>query len=391
MMRPAMVLLLFLAAAAWSLAPTAARADAGTCFSCHDRSAFSGPLVHAPVKRGRCGLCHNPHVARFQGLLRLRQDRLCYSCHRQQKEAFARGVVHEPVASGNCTGCHTPHAGSGKGLLREDLSGACFACHRDLAGKYRYTHQPYAKGECGRCHRPHRADNLQLLVEDGDRLCLGCHDGGDLAAGHRDFPAPPAGCLSCHNPHGSGRSALIRDELHPPYRQGCGGCHRPGGLTVARCLECHEDVQHQMMATHSHLTRRNGNSCLNCHSPHAGDTAALLRGPVRLLCVSCHLQTLNGYRQSSSKHPDIQDCSSCHEPHGSSHLALLKGDGIAVCVQCHEDQGRFTHPVGPGILDRQTGQVVTCVSCHNPMGTKYGYQLVRDGKKALCIVCHRAY
>ncbi len=390
-MRVPMILPLLLLLVVPFPARAVTHADAGTCFSCHDRARFSGRVVHKPVADGRCGRCHNPHVARFKGLLRDRQDSLCYSCHGEQRKAFARGVVHEPVAAGNCTGCHTPHAGGGKGLVRDDLAGACFGCHRSLARKYRHTHQPYARGECGSCHRPHRADNQELLVRDGDRLCRTCHEADDLAAGHRDFPAPPAGCLSCHNPHGSGRAALVRDELHPPYRQGCSACHRPGGLTVARCLECHGDVQEQMLTTHSHLTRQDGNSCLNCHSPHAGDTAALLRAPVRLLCVSCHLQTLEGYRRSSSKHPDIQECSDCHEPHGSSHPAMLRGDGIEVCVRCHEDQGRFTHPVGPGILDRQTGQVVTCVSCHNPMGTEYSYQLVRNGKKALCVVCHRAY
>ncbi len=389
MIRMAMMLLFLLAAA--TMVPAVAMADDRACFSCHERSGFSGRVVHEPVAGGRCGVCHNPHVARFKGLLRQRQDTLCYSCHRRQKETFARGVVHEPVADGRCTGCHTPHAGSGRGLIRKDLAGACFACHQDLERKYRYTHQPYAGGQCGSCHRPHRADNLELLVEDGDRLCLTCHVEADLAGGHRDFPAAPAGCLSCHNPHGSSRRALVRDELHQPFRRGCGACHRPGGLTVARCLECHRGVQQQMLATHSHLTRQDGNSCLNCHSPHAGDTDALLRGPVRLLCVSCHLQTLSGYRKSASKHPDIRECNGCHEPHGSSHLAMLRGDGIEVCVRCHEDQGKFTHPVGPGVLDRQTGQVVTCVSCHNPMGTQYGYQLVRDGKKALCVVCHRAY
>ncbi len=389
MMRVPLILLLFLLVALATV-PAAARADAGTCFSCHDRSAFSGRVVHQPVAGGRCGICHNPHVARYKGLLRERQDVLCYSCHGGQKELFRRGVVHQPVADGRCTGCHTPHAG-GRGLVRKDLAGACFDCHQDLARKYRHTHQPYARGECGSCHRPHRADNLELLVSDGDRLCLTCHTGGDLVAGHAGFPVPAAGCLSCHNPHGSSRAALVRDELHSPYRKGCSDCHRPGGLTMARCLECHADVQKQMLTTHSHLTRQDGNSCLNCHSPHAGDTDALLKGPVRLLCVSCHLRTLNGYRKSRFKHPDIKDCNSCHEPHGSSQLAMLKGDGIQVCVRCHEDQGTFTHPVGPGVLDRQTGQEVTCVSCHNPMGTPYSYQLVRDGKKALCVVCHRAY
>ncbi|BCO10280.1 hypothetical protein GF1_26560 [Desulfolithobacter dissulfuricans] len=70
---------------------------------------------------------------------------------------------------------------------------------------------------------------------------------------------------------------------------------------------------------------------------------------------------------------------------------MLRGNGNDVCVQCHEDQGKFTHPVGPEVLDSHTGQMVTCVSCHNPMGTEYKYHLIEEGKKALCVLCHKTY
>ncbi len=70
---------------------------------------------------------------------------------------------------------------------------------------------------------------------------------------------------------------------------------------------------------------------------------------------------------------------------------MLKGGSNAVCIQCHESQGNFTHPVGPKVLEIHTGQMVTCVSCHNPMGTNNKFHLIQEGKKALCILCHRTY
>ncbi|MBU1233200.1 MAG: cytochrome c3 family protein [Proteobacteria bacterium] len=35
--------------------------------------------------------------------------------------------------------------------------------------------------------------------------------------------------------------------------------------------------------------------------------------------------------------------------------------------------------------------MVTCVSCHNPMGTDHKAHLVQEGKRALCVLCHRTY
>lgn len=390
-MRNSVIVLFFLIAVELLSVDSSQAADV-SCFGCHDAVQFSGKVVHKPVADARCDVCHNPHVARYKGLLRNRQDVLCYSCHRRQEKAFSQGIVHDPVARGKCSSCHAPHVGSRKGLIRDDPAADCFACHKKLPEKYKVTHKPYAEGRCMSCHRPHQADNLQLLADESDHLCLSCHEDSGLEEGHSGFPGKLKNCLSCHNPHGSERAGLIRNVVHQPFKDGCGSCHDGSvGLGMENCLKCHPDVRKQMLAPHSHLSQTNGNSCLNCHSPHAGDDENLLKGPERLLCASCHGQTMAGYRQSRFRHSDIQDCSGCHEVHGSRNPAMIKGDGNDVCIQCHENQGKFTHPVGPGVLDRFTGQMVTCVSCHNPMGTEFEYHLVREGKKALCIVCHRAY
>ena len=52
------------------------------CLACHDLTDGSPPkITHAPVENGECSSCHNPHVARFGGLLRERPASLCISCH----------------------------------------------------------------------------------------------------------------------------------------------------------------------------------------------------------------------------------------------------------------------------------------------------------------------
>jgi predicted CXXCH cytochrome family protein len=77
--------------------------------------------------------------------------------------------------------------------------------------------------------------------------------------------------------------------------------------------------------------------------------------------------------------------------HGSNRRAMLKLDGNAICSQCHETQGKFSHPVGEKIRDPRTGQMMTCVSCHNPHGTSFRHQLIMSGQKDLCTQCHQTY
>ncbi|WP_456387061.1 cytochrome c3 family protein [Desulfolithobacter sp.] len=374
-----------------SVAPLSVPA-AEVCFQCHDARRFQARYVHKPVAGSQCATCHNPHVARFAGLLRNREDILCYSCHKKEKNSFEQGFVHEPVSKGQCSVCHTPHASNQKALIRDNLAEDCFACHEALPREFKNTHKPFADGQCMSCHRPHRADNLELLKQEPDALCTSCHSTSLLAQKHKGYPGQLNNCLSCHNPHGSERPALVRNILHKPYEEGCASCHdTSGGNTMTACLTCHENIKSEIYAPHSHMTRNGGNSCLNCHSPHAGNDRALLKGPERLLCINCHEETMAGYKKSKSKHPPVKKCSQCHLPHGGRDLALLKGNGNDVCVQCHEDQGKFTHPVGPEVLDSNTGQMVTCVSCHNPMGTEHKYHLIEEGKKALCVLCHKTY
>jgi len=363
------------------------------CFKCHKQQLFKNTFTHKPVADDNCGSCHNPHVARYKNLLQQNVAALCFSCHEKAGREFNQGIVHSPVKKGDCTACHAPHASNDRGLLNKRLADSCFSCHTATPKQFEHTHTPYAKGACTACHRPHQADNGYLLIDNTDKLCLTCHQQATLQRGHANFPKQPAQCLSCHNPHGSKRKGLIRNEMHKPFAEGCKGCHgkeQEGAATV--CLECHDDVKQQMYTTHSHFTAPGkGNGCLECHSPHAGDTTNLLISEQRILCRKCHEETFHRKESSPYPHPDAATCSNCHDIHGSNNAGMLKGDGNDVCAGCHKDQGQFTHPVGAKIRDPRTDQAVTCVSCHYPMGTEYKYQLKRNGQKELCILCHRAY
>ncbi len=364
------------------------------CFSCHDRKDFAKAVIHQPVAKGECERCHNPHVARYKGLLQQEVEKLCLSCHEIVSKVTKQNTqVHKPVLDGQCLACHDPHSSAVKGLLREkNQKESCFKCHENLAKNMTFTHQPFARGECSSCHQPHQSERFYLLKAEPDVLCRTCHK-GTLLEFHKNFPTKPAACLTCHNPHGSSRKGLIKDFLHEPFKAGCSDCHTAPGVRVGteKCLECHDEVRDKVMAVHNHLNSATGNSCINCHSPHASDVGKLFKTNLAQVCRECHRDTFQNYVGKMHSHPDVGACANCHEVHGSNNLAMLKGDGNQVCNGCHKTQGQFTHPVGEGVFDPRTGGILTCVSCHYPHGTDYPFNLKQEGSKDLCVLCHRGY
>lgn len=362
------------------------------CYQCHEKSAFQKKVIHQPVTKGECTACHNPHVAKHAGMLQDKVSDLCYSCHQEESKSFRKGIMHDPVRQGNCTACHDPHASNDKGLMKGEFGDSCLTCHTTLSKKYKTMHKPYAKGECSSCHDPHRADNYMLLKTSAQKICRKCHSSEKIATVHKNFPAKIEGCLTCHNPHGSDHNGLIRNVQHEPYTEDCGTCHVQGKKVIGQevCLECHDEIKTGLLAVHNHLTEREGNSCINCHSPHAGNTENLLKSRQILLCRSCHDDTFRKHDETLYVHiASVKDCVACHEVHGSNQAAMVKGDGNKMCLQCHEDQGQFSHPVGEGVIDPRNSQVINCVSCHHPHGTNFKGELKLSGQEDLCIQCHR--
>ncbi len=360
------------------------------CFSCHDRDAFQKQVKHEPADSGDCLTCHNPHAARFAGLLQVEVKDLCYSCHTEEADKQREGVVHMPVQKGECLSCHNPHSSDQPGLLADSPSVLCVKCHTDLPSKAKYTHSPFAKGECFSCHQPHQAPYPYLLTKETDSLCLGCHQMDSLQQKHSNFPAKLGKCVSCHNPHGSDRPGMIRNILHQAYSDGCQNCHtgKDTPILIDTCLDCHNEVGEKMASSHNHLVRYGDNGCIACHSPHAGDDKRLLKGKQRHVCGTCHEATFKRLDTAKFTHKMNGPCNDCHAPHGSNHPAMLKAEINDVCSKCHGKHGVFTHPIGEHVYDPRTGQKMTCASCHASKGTDYPFHTRLSGSKDLCVQCH---
>ncbi len=364
------------------------------CFQCHPRAKLLQGRIHEPVAKGECVRCHRPHVARHKGLLTEAPPELCFACHKRVKRELTSAVlVHPPFREGACLRCHKPHSAAGKGLLKDSLRTVCFSCHKDLKQSFPHVHAPFGKGRCLVCHEPHASGDRRLLKRKGSNLCVSCHAPTSRWKRIHRGDGTSMDCLSCHHPHGSKRKGILRNVSHAPYAQKkCSVCHEKRNRGAALCFSCHKDVQKSFDHFHNHLLGGySPNPCLLCHSPHLADTKAMLRDTPRRLCQQCHPETYRQREETLYSHPKWKMCNECHAPHGSDHPAMLKGNGNRVCVRCHETQGKFTHPVGEKVRDPRNDQPITCVTCHNTMGTNFKYNLRLSGEAALCIECHKNY
>jgi len=375
------------------------------CLVCHDlEAALAAPVKHAPVQTGDCTSCHNPHVSRFEGLLRERPAALCVECHADVKQALSRPVVHEPVAEGRCVDCHEPHGSSHAGLLVRSSVDLCRGCHQEVSRweSRPVKHPPFAQGDCSTCHDPHAADNPGLAAKPGGGICSPCHPVTDLfRQRHRGYPVERAECDQCHDPHASGRKGLFRARLHPPFEEGdCTTCHASAGASdpfalVAGedelCGTCHEDqVEESRAAAFPHVSA-GGSRCTDCHNPHTGDGESLLRDEEQSLCLGCH--DPGGAKSGQSgrylTHGDDLPCTTCHEAHGGAELLLLRGGPVEVCAECHTHEHGIRHPLGEGTRDPRSGNPMSCLSCHGIHDAPYPMYLHRSDERELCLGCHK--
>ena len=371
----------------------AVKALAGsTCFKCHPKRSFMGRFVHKPVGSGRCGACHLPHVSKYKGLLRYKPEELCFKCHRTFKIRMTKAAyIHLPVEKRSCFKCHASHTSSQRFLLKESEKRMCISCHSKIVNGYKFYHQPFKRGKCTVCHDPHFGDNV-VFVKNSNKTCFSCHSLSKIKVRHNYSILSGKSCVGCHNPHGSNREFLVRNVLHKPFEQKkCRECHGHNKSDYA-CIRCHKSTENTFYHYHNHMLGKvEGNFCLSCHNPHVGDNKWLLLDVPKRLCQKCHPETYVQKKKSLYVHPEWANCLRCHAGHGSNHPAMLRGDGNTVCVRCHKTQGKFTHPVGSKVLDPRNGQPITCVTCHDTMGTNFKYNLRLNGEAELCIECHKNY
>ncbi len=400
----AITLALFLGARA-ARAQELKASGADLCFTCHAelKAKFSQGEVHAPVKQGKCELCHSPHAARFPKLIRFKGAELCYLCHADKKTGFTAAGAHTPVKQGDCLKCHDPHVSTNKNLLAKAGADLCLSCHEKVKTAPRTVkHMPFEAGNCLMCHVAHASPTKDLLVQPAAQLCQTCHQLGDprIMRAHQPFNVAAVSCVLCHAPHGSDKKGIIKPVAHPPFAQGrCGICHQVAGpdpkVTNLKgselCFTCHGKEAQAFKKKLVHPPVGAG-QCTTCHTPHASDTKGLLVDGERTMCLGCHHKVQEKFARSKAFHPaKAADgrCTACHAPHASDQAALFPDDSLKVCAACHKEHAALSHPMGAGVRDPRSNQPLTCLSCHDPHGTQIASFLTFPKERELCIQCHR--
>jgi predicted CXXCH cytochrome family protein len=197
------------------------------CFQCHDAIAEKvqkAAVVHPAAKQGKaCASCHSPHASDSRKLLLIPEKETCLGCHRNILTPD-RTVLHAPIQKGMCTACHDPHGAPYPNLLARSFP----------AGMY----VPYTESEYGLCFSCHNRDLVQYAdtsfatnFRDGER---------NLHYLHVNNKQKGRSCNLCHDVHASKSPLLLADVVRfgkwdLPIKfvktetgGGCTpGCHKP--------------------------------------------------------------------------------------------------------------------------------------------------------------------
>ena len=94
------------------------RPPAELCVRCHEKETRQYPRMHGPTAVGDCGVCHDPHRAPREHLVRAPVVQLCFRCHEQTPEGGSTLGCSRASDQALCTECQDPHGGDRQYFLK---------------------------------------------------------------------------------------------------------------------------------------------------------------------------------------------------------------------------------------------------------------------------------
>lgn len=245
---------------------------------------------------------------------------------------------------------------------------------------------------------PHNAHRFgETLAMAATFVVLGC-----VLVSAADHPRlvslDSTSCSTCH-----GKLLRGATVIHPAVEDDCTACHalsiEEEGTTVNLilpepdlCAMCHDRLEAaaygELEAPHAPVA----DSCLTCHTPHAGEHEALLKVPRTETCATCH-DTADLAEIHHGQITGMVDCTSCHLPHGGANAKLLIGShrhapfADGACDSCHRA------PFAGRIRLRVRGEKI-CIACHGDFRNAAGEHgsvhaaLAGTRTRAGCLSCH---
>lgn len=341
------------------------RPGAQQCLGCHAMRAKLADFNPARDPHTQtCGMCHNPHEqTRPAEALKSCASAGCHADWRN--EPFHVGVTHRRVAE-RCTTCHPPHgakvdASDCAGChaeVRARSGGRVqppqpFDTTRALRQiSWREVDEPEPRGK-GDAHLPRDAPATAVLAPavpadsfPHDRhkqlSCIACH----TAQGQRTLTfEAPRGCQICHH-----QAAATSN---------CASCHAAEELAPARAVTVpvavvsHPARARTVPFAHmTHATLR----CAECHTT----PVTLEPAPAVTQCAACHAEHHTARRDCAACHGGV-DSRAAHAPPAETHRgcdACHRSETVArlvpdrgLCVTCHLQQREHYR-------DRE------CTTCH---------------------------
>ena len=195
-------------------------------------------------------------------------------------------------------------------------------------------------------------------------------------------PDSHAACAQCH-----------QNKKGIPLNVGCAAsCHdstvngKAKNLpmpTNSKCVACHADhVQKDFDHYPSGVGR--------CEVCHTADDAHLSSGAGTVTsdkssesCYRCHSRMDTGAFVHSALKDNDESCVSCHNPHGSKTKFFLREETVSgLCSTCHDGLTSKSGSKHAAAIDDPA-----CLNCHNPHSSQYAKQLKAPSRQ-LCLSCH---
>ncbi len=359
------------------LIATTAAPTSEECLECHE------PLKGFRHGNATCTSCHTD-VTALPHEEKLRKP-ACATCHGATASLY-RKSVHETRKMG-CKECHTTH------FLGKDKKD-CITCHGSTAHKGLPSARKHlSELQCIACHGSTEEGTFEVEVRTRagkaiTREMVDLNGNGLIERSEWDhFEA-----LLAQNPKGSSevtRRYTVKANVHSisGKKVSCGKCHaatalfRSGQVRATGRSSFLIPVNPSIFIPElpsmekfkATVHGKKGIQCIDCHSSQKKITDHV--------CVGCHEEVYNVYKNTIHARKDATQCTDCHNPHSiESYKELTSGERLAICSRCHKNYIE-KHDWLPNTV--QHFQHLECSACHSPLSEKsmvFYFETKKEGR-----------